>query len=70
MSTQNPLIDLNDHYQTLHNVSWVVSYMQEVKDSHESEPTDDVEYRLWLLQEAIRDALEHEKARALKMHWR
>ena len=68
MKNQNPLVDLDDHYQTLHNLSCVVSYLQEVK--HESELTDDLEHGRWLLLSAIGDALEFEKKRALEKRWR
>ncbi len=66
MSTRNPLIADNDTYQTLHNVSCVVSYLQDVKTPHESEPTDDFDYGLWLLNETIRGALEYEKERIVE----
>ncbi len=67
MSTRNPLIADDDTHQTLHNVSCVISYLQVVRPV-EGELDSDTEYGLWLLQEGICDALDHEKERVLKQH--
>ena len=68
MTTHNPLIDIDDHHQTLHNLSCVVSFLQDVK--HESGLTGDIEHGRWILLEAIRDALDYEAERAVEKNWR
>ena len=67
MTTRNPLIADNDAYQTIHNVTCVLSYLQAVRPIEGCEcPDSDTDYGLWLVFDAVRGALDFEKERVVE----
>ena len=68
MSNRNSLIDDDSTYQTLHNASCVIRYLQALAPVDEGELMgEDAIYGQYMLLACIRDALDHEKGRVLTM---
>ncbi len=63
MSTENPLIDPNDHYQSLHNIQCALSYFSAVSPTDDNRLTDNQQHGRWLSEQFVLHALEHEKER-------